>query len=280
LFSRKPIAGVPYAEGAGSAFASITALGGFAPTDAQGNPRTLQYDMGLHKITVVPNVKGKDPGIYFTLDEEDASWSPEKVAERRAREESQEIQQETVGPASIIEQQEPQETIKPEKARRRREMEQIQETIPTRLVEPMPQVAIVNQPVAPQVAQPEAVMPKPKPQPRKVVREETEGGFDEASPFEETNSGFADTTPFEDEMAVEKETGKPWWDRDVFSDKTIFEKGNGAKQSAQPEEAEEANIIEMKDWGTSPAYRPVIPNRRRMKQPNSEERKSGIIASR
>jgi hypothetical protein len=87
LFTRKPVAGVPYAKGVGSAFASITALGGFAPTDAQGKPRTLEYDMGLHKLKIVPNEKGKDPGIHFTLDREDASWSPEHVAERKAEQE-------------------------------------------------------------------------------------------------------------------------------------------------------------------------------------------------
>lgn len=84
FFSRKPIPGVPYAEGVGSAYASIVKLGG---TEI---PDELHYEMGLQKLTIKKKAGSDEPAIFFELDRNDASWSPENKAERAAKEATEE----------------------------------------------------------------------------------------------------------------------------------------------------------------------------------------------
>jgi hypothetical protein len=279
--------GVPYVEGKGSVFASIVALGGFAPTDAQGNPRTLHYAMGLQDITVVPNVKGKDPGIYFTLDEKDASWSPEKVAERQAEETQQAESQEPI--EEIQQPQLQKEAAKPKIAKRQKEMQQApsqEREMPReyvveseqRLVQPPQRIAMpVSQtPVARET--PPLSQPIIQEEPAKTV-------VPEARELAEEQAGYEEQMGFEGEISYLDDFVGGWKEQKEAA--SFMEGFIGEKEEvlSQAEETEVPNLIpvEMGQWGISPAYRTIQKTRKRaVKQPLSQEKldKAGIVMSR
>jgi hypothetical protein len=287
LFSRKPIPGVPYAEGPGSAFATITALGGFAPTDAQGNPRTLHYAMGLHDLTVVPNVKGKDPGIYFTLDEKDASWSPEKVAERQAEEAQQ---AESQKPVETIQQPQLQkEATKPKIAGRQKKMQQSpnqEREMPReyvaeseqRMAQPSP-----TQAIPPLVTQ--AIVQEKFTKPVVLQEESVEPVAAEAKELSEEQAGFEEQLGFEGEISYLDDFVGGWKEQKEAS--SFMEGFIGEKEEIAPQakETETPNLIpvEMKNWGVNPAYKPLLKTRKRVaRQPLNQEElnKTGIVMAR
>ncbi len=260
LFTKTPIREVHYATGPKSAFESIVAVGGPLPD------RTLEYDMGLQKLKIVPNVKGTDPGIYFELDRKDASWSPEKVAEREI-EEAQEVRE-----AEVQKVERPREEIKPRIAKRQKveEIEEPEEVegepeIEPRIARRQQVIAEEAQPEVPEV-QPQRVIT----QKREIVKEtEPETGFEEQAEFEGEASYLDD---FVGGWKEQKEVAS-------FMEGFIGEKEEVA---SQVEETKAPNLIsiEMRDWGTSPAYRAIQKTRKRVKQPVNTEEKTGIIMSR
>ena len=265
LFTKAPIREVHYATGPKSAFESIVAIGGPLPD------KPLEYDMGLQKLKIVPNVKGTDPGIYFELDREDASWSPEKVAEREMEEAREERIQEREKPEpKVIKQQiveQPEEEVE--------EIEETEMPIETQPLKGTQRYEVVEEP---EMAQPQAETQPQRiiPQKREIVREakisEEESGFSEATPMESSATGFEDKSPMESDKSPMES------DKSGFEDESPFDT-IGVSEQTQVEEVEEPNVIPVnRNWGENPAYNPQKPKKRVAKQ--SGEEQIGIVRAR
>lgn len=102
--TKKPLPEVYYATGVDSAYKSaVKTYGSELPSGT-----VMDRNMGLFRLHFVPGEKGKDPGVHFDLKEEEASWSPENVAERQL-EEAQQLQ-----PQQVVVTQQPQQMAEKE----------------------------------------------------------------------------------------------------------------------------------------------------------------------